>query len=188
MTVGTSEPTEITEGDSAAWTVDLPDYKPADSWVLTYTFASATVAAFALVCTNNGDGRHLATLTAALGANLKAGNVGWTAVLTKGTERITIRRGDITVDAKLTVGQTLDNRSYARRVLDAIEATLENRATSDQLQLSYSSANGGSRSIQHSSIAQLMEARTMLQSQLATEEMREDYGAGRNFLPRFVRI
>ena len=58
--IPTSEPTEFRQGDTVQWTKDLADYPPA-THTLKYSFAQASDRQD-LTATDNGDGKHLATL------------------------------------------------------------------------------------------------------------------------------
>lgn len=128
--ISTVEPTRIRAGDTVKWTRELADFLPADLWVLTYRWVNRS-AAFAATATDNGDGKHLVTLTAADTAAYAPGEYHWLAVVTLTTERYTVGEGDLVVEPNLAVADVHDHRSHARRMLDALETRLELRAPDD---------------------------------------------------------
>ena len=79
----------------------------------------------------DGD-NHLVTIT---DANISvAGEYTVQGYVKNGAERHTVYSGRITVTPDLTAlsGTTYDGRTHAQRVIDAIEAVIEGRATKDQ--------------------------------------------------------
>lgn len=127
-----TEPQSFVIGDTVKWTKDLPDYLPADSWVLSYALV-LTGGQKTITATDNSDGTHLATITAANSAGYTAGIYHWQAYVTKATERYMVDSGTIEALPNFATATTgFDNRSHVKTVLDAIEAVLESRATKDQ--------------------------------------------------------
>lgn len=124
--IPTSEPGNLIAGDTAKWVRALPDYPADEGWLLTYTLVSAaqryTFGATAL------GADHLVTVAAATTAAYVPGDYTWRAQASKAGEVYTVGSGRVVVQASF--GAATDARSQARRTLDAIEATLEGRATS----------------------------------------------------------
>jgi hypothetical protein len=134
-TIAKTEPTAVVKGDTAKWTKALVDYLPADGWDLAYAFVleGSTTNQKTLACTDNGDGTHLATLSAAASALFSVGTYAWQASVSNGTERYTVAMGRLEIKpdfATLITGY--DARTHVKKVLDAIEAVLENRASEEQ--------------------------------------------------------
>jgi len=132
VTIATTEPASFIAGDTVKWKKSVSDYKPEDSWVLTYYFTKAGTQQ-KLTATDNGDSKHLVTLTAANSADWLPGEYKWQAVVTKTTERYIVDSGSLTVEidfAQQTSGH--DSRTYWETVLDNVKAVLEERATKDQ--------------------------------------------------------
>lgn len=127
-----NEPGEITIGDSLDWTETLSDY-PAPDWVLHYAFFNATDNGSFDAVADGTD--HEVVLTSAITGAWKAGRYNWTAYVTKGSEQKTIDEGVFIFKPNPTAGVPVDARSHARKMLEAIEATLESRGTADQLDL-----------------------------------------------------
>ena len=123
-------PETIYAGDSLSWTESLGEH-PAPAWTMHYVLRGASV--LDLTSTPSGSD-HAFTATAAQTANLAPGRYSWQSFVSNGTaERYTIATGTLTVRANLAVQTAgFDGRSHAQKVLDAIEATMEGRATKSQ--------------------------------------------------------
>lgn len=122
------EPLDITAGSTVKWKKTLSHYKASDGWTLTYAIRGATI----LDITASADGAdHSVTLSATQTGALKSGTYWWNAYASKGVERFDVGTGTFTVKANLAslLGGAYDGRSHVKKVLDAIEATLEGRAS-----------------------------------------------------------
>ena len=155
----TQEPDLLVVGDRWMWRrPDLvADYPTAD-YALTYEFHDDA----------GGGGSHKFTITAtetttdyiveiasATTASYTAGEYNWYAFITRSSDsqRIAIDEGHTKIELNFA-NTNADNRSHAKKVLDAIQAVLENRASQDQM--SYSIAG---RSLSRMSIDDLMRFR-----------------------------
>jgi hypothetical protein len=167
------EPSRIVAGDSASWTKNLPQYLPASGWVLSYAIVRDGVR-LSITGTNNGDGTHLVSLAAATTGAWTPGQYAWQAYVTKAatSERVTIASGQLKVEANFAAG-AVDARSHAKKTLDALEATLEGRASSDQLAYSI-----GGRSISKMAPEQLLTWRDKDRAEVAAEEKAQKVAAG----------
>lgn len=170
-------PSELNIGDTWAWSESLSDY-PASTWTLTFYFVNAS-AAFSVVAAASGDD-YAISVTPATTAGRTAGRYRWTARVTDGTDVYSLDQGWSDVQADPTAAQ--DARSNARIALDAVEATLQGRATRDDLNVSI---NG--RSISRHSLAELRAWRDELKAQVAADEEAEAAGLGRDIRVRFSR-
>ena len=155
----TQEPDLLVVGDRWMWRrPDLvADYPTAD-YALTYEFHEDS----------GGGGSHKFTITAtetstdyiieiasATTASYTAGEYNWYAFITRSSDsqRIAVDEGHTKLELNFA-NTNADNRSHAKKVLDAIQAVLENRASQDQM--SYSIAG---RSLSRMSIDDLMRFR-----------------------------
>jgi len=155
----TQEPDLLVVGDRWMWRrPDLvADYPTAD-YALTYEFHEDS----------GGGGSHKFTITAtetstdyiveiasATTASYTAGEYNWYAFITRSSDsqRIAVDEGHTKLELDFA-NTNADNRSHAKKVLDAIQAVLENRASQDQM--SYSIAG---RSLSRMSIDDLMRFR-----------------------------
>ena len=120
-------------GDTWQWRrEDLSDY-PASTWTLTYYFRNASNY-FNVVASADGDA-HAIEVAAATTAAFVAGRYYWYAMVTDGTDRFGVDEGVVQLGADVSAAAVYDGRSWSRRMLDYVEAALENRATEDQLDL-----------------------------------------------------
>ena len=179
------EPTEIEAGETVKWTKDLSDHYPADDgWSLAYTFINSS-AKFAVNAVASGK-KFSVTISAATSAAYTAGIYKWIARVSKAGEVYTVDEGHCEIlkniaDAGLT---TFDHRTHVKKTLDAIEAVIEGRATSDQL--SYTIAG---RSITKMSVEELLKLRDRYkaeyQREIDAERIANGEGLGRKVLVRF---
>ena len=170
MAIPTTEPTELRAGDTWAWRrEDLSDYPASSGWSLTYYFRNA---AQKFDVSASADGDAFAVTVAKANTGKTPGWYDWLAVVSSTTERHEIGTGRTKVTPNLATDVVYDGRSFARTLLDYVEASLLSRATSDQLDLI--NAALGERSLQRDK-AGLM----TLRSQLLGEVSREDAAAGR---------
>jgi len=195
------EPLEIIVGDSVSWvrrgvfaisandngTAETIDIKASEGWVLKFV-AVGKLGAFSITAsadTENADD-FLFSAVAATTAAYVAGDYQWQVVATKAPNRYTIATGLISLLDNIANRTTLyDNRSHVKKVLDAIEAVLEGRASrQDQ---SYTIAG---RSLSLTPIPDLLKLRSLYkseyESELAAERIKAGRGSGRKILTRFV--
>ena len=132
--IATSEPDELRVGDTWQWTrEDLASDYPATSWTLTYYFRNAT---HYFDVTASADGNFFdVTVAKATTATKVAGDYSWVAVVTSATERFEVDRGAITLLPDYSAAAVLDGRSFAAKLLAAVETELIARGTSGQLDL-----------------------------------------------------
>lgn len=172
VSIPTLEPFAFVAGDTVQWRRVESNYLPADGWVLSYLFSSRG-GTFSASSTDNGDGSHLVTLTAAATADYVPERYQWQAYVTLGVERHTVGWGETEVLAGLDGRPPADTRSTARRLLDAVEAALESRASTDQLSYSV-----GGVSLSRMSLADMIAARSRLQAEVLREKQAERIARG----------
>ena len=130
--IPTTEPTSARAGDTWRWSRSLADY-PAPTWTLAYTLVNA---AGKVSITAVADGAaHLVSVAPATTAAYAAGRYDWVAHVTDGTDRYQVDSGSIDVLPDLSSLSSYDGRSHARKMLSAIDALLESRATTADLDL-----------------------------------------------------
>jgi len=176
-----SVPSEFIAGDTWRWTRDFADY-PAGTWTVTYYFENAAQT-FNVAGVADGTS-HDFTIAAATTADYKAGRYFWSARATDGSvvETITDENGWLEVKTDPAAAGTRDRRSWARRVLDALEATLEGRASTDQMSMSLAG-----RSISRMSPSELMDWRDRMRAEVRTQEQGDKAGLGRDIRVRYGR-
>lgn len=180
-----SEPISARAGLTWQWRrEDLSSY-PASSWTLKYRFRGAS-AGFTFDATADGDA-HAVLVAASTTSDFSAGaysGIGW---VKSGAIEIEVWRGTIVVLPSLTSG---DGRSHVRRVIDAIEAVLENRATSTDKEYEIDTGTGRRRvsRIPHAELIQLRESYKRYEAQeMAAERVQSGMSSGRKVITRFSR-
>ncbi len=171
MTTPKNEPLQLRAGDTWAWRrEDLTDY-PAPTWVLTYYFKAPT-ANFSIAAAADG-AAHAVSVAKATTAGRTATRYKWTAAVDNGTERHVVDQGELVVLPDFAASGNLDDRSHARKMLDAIQALLEGRATKDQ-----QSYTVGDISITRIPVEQLTALRDKYRTEVATQRRLERLKAG----------
>ena len=131
----TTEPTTLIAGDRIGWKrTDLnSDYAVGD-YALSYSarLEGAGSTEISITATESGDD-YIVEITQATSAAYTAGTYHWQAYITRSSdsERITIDSGPWEVKANRDTA-SIDPRSHVKKVLEAIEAVLESRASKDQ--------------------------------------------------------
>lgn len=173
-------PSEHIAGDTLRVTRSYSDY-PAGTWTATL-YGENRDGTFSQAATASGTD-HLFTIPAATTAALKPGRYRINVRVTDGSV-VETAESDIWMDIAIdpAAAGTRDVRSWARRTLDAIEATLEGRATDGQQAMS---VNG--RSLSRIPIPELLQMRDKLRAEVRTEEQGESAGLGRNIKIRLSR-
>ena len=130
-------PDKLIIGASATWTATTPDYSADDSYALSYEFSNAE---YAFSISGNPpivpDGTtHTVTITPTISETWEPGEYSWRAFASKSGEKWLVARGEWTIEPDLA-GNEYDGRSHVKKTLDALEATIENKATRDQSSVS----------------------------------------------------
>lgn len=130
LIIPTLEPARFNAGDTLKWTKSLSDYKPEDSWVLSYSLLNET-GNISITASDNGDSKHLVNVAAATTAVYPPGVYSWQSFVTMGSDRYSIEQGTMEIGVDYAVQSAVDTRTHARRMLDAIEVRLQMRAPDD---------------------------------------------------------
>ncbi len=173
-----AEPRKITAGNSYSWTVSSSDYPASDGWVVSYSLSN-TNEQFDITSVANGDD-HDATILSASSQKYVAGVydlVGF-AVLS-GERKIFYSQP---CEIKPDPASMNDHRSYAKRIVDAIEATIEGKASADAQSLAI---NG--KTLTRYPIADLLVFRDRFKREVATEDAARKL-AGSNNSGGIVRV
>jgi len=192
------EPTTIYRGVTLIWRREASRTRyvnssgesvecPASEWTLEYSFAGPS-GAFSITASADGND-YVVSESASNTASYPIGSYSWVASVQRGSgsslEKYIVDTGACEVVAGPTeyvIG--LDGRSHVKKVLDAIEAVIERRATADQL--SYS-ING--RSLQKTPLPDLLRLRQQYraeyQRELRAERIRKGLDGGGNVYVRF---
>ena len=178
----------ITSGDTLDFVTTLPDYPASGGYTLKYRLSPRTSgSAIDITCTASGDD-HRCGAAASATAAWAAGEYSWACWVEKGAERYSgtsyLWRGECTILPNPATTAAFDGRGHARKVLDAIEAVLENRATLDQEE--YSIAG---RSLKRTPTERLLRLRQVYRQEVASEDAAARLSAGLGGSPKLqVRL
>jgi len=170
-------PPQFVAGDLWQWTREFPDY-PAGTWTLTYYFENKDQA-FSAAGSASGT-THSFSIAAATTAGYKPGRYKYRARAVNGSSIYTVDEGYAEVTRDPAAVGFSDTRSWARRTLEALEATLEGKASGDQLSMSIAG-----RSIARLQPKELLDWRDRLRAEVRAEDQGENAGLGRNIRVRF---
>jgi hypothetical protein len=172
-----TEPTEFVSGDLVQWrNADFPAYAGNGFDLIYYFRPAAGGSVVQVTCTVVGS-EYRAAMIGTVTAAMAVGRWYWSAFLVRTSDdaRIQVDDGETLVTANL-VTDASDTRSHARKMLDAIEATMEGRAT-DTVQ----SYTIGGRQINKMSADEMIRWRKHYQNEVAEEQ---DAARLRNGLPK----
>lgn len=165
-TVPTTEPTSARAGDTWQWRrEDLSSDYPASAWTLKYYFRNAS-SYFDVTASADGDDFEV-TVAKATTAGYTVGDYDWVAVVESATERFEIDAGRLEVTRNYATGAVYDGRTFARTVLEAVEAAILSKATGSQLDLVQAALS--ERSLQYRP-ADLFVLRSKLQAEVRRED------------------
>lgn len=181
------EPEQVIAGDRLQWKrTDLSDY-PATEWTLTY-YLRADKAGAQIDITATADGsNHAVDIAPDTSAGYVPATYYWSAFVSKTGDRKLIGQGRIVVKEDPTyVADPRDNRSHARKTLEAIEAVIKRRATTDQQRYVFQAVG---RSVDKMPIADLLKFRDyyagLVRSEEQAEKVARGEATGKNILIRF---
>lgn len=171
-------PTEIKAGLTFGVTVELADH-PAPDWALVLLLrgpSSITIESTDL------DAAHRLAATAAATANWVAGEHSYSLRATNGGDVAEIEAGTVVIVGDIAaIPAGTDTRTHVRKVLAAIEAVIEKRATLDQERYRIND-----RELYRTPVAELLRLRSHYRAELARENAK---GKGYNsLLGREVRV
>lgn len=174
-----TEVQDFTAGDTVKWSKTLADYPASAGWALAYTFINAA-GKFSASGTANGD-KFDVTISAATTAALAAGSYYFEGYVSKAGERFRVDAGNVKVAQNIATATTFDGRSHARKVLDAIQAVIEGRASTDQQEYTI-----GNRSLKRTPIADLLVLANKYQAMVNAEDNAAAVAAGRGAKNRIL--
>ena len=185
------EPSSLVLGDYWAWKRDdLADTYPIGSYALTYEFhedsGGGGTHKFTLTATEADDTYYIEAASSST-TGYAVGDYIWEAYITKSADsnRVMVDSGRTTITQNLA-DTNADLRSHAKKVLDAIEAVIENRASMDQ-----SSMSIAGRSLSRMSINELMTFRDRYKAEYLKEiklaRIRNGQGTGNTPKVRFTK-
>jgi hypothetical protein len=170
-------PQQIYAGDTLSFNRLLPDYSAADGWTLEYIMGGPASVEFSTTADGSA---HSANVSATVTSDWAPGTYSIAEKAVKGDERYTTGVGTIEVLADPS-SATTDARPHCKRMLDAIEATLEGTASNNQR--SYTHNN---RSIERYDILDLIKIRNQYAAQWRAYQRKQAGKTSRLIKARFT--
>lgn len=165
-------PGQMRAGDSIAFTHTLESHSADDGWALSYSIVNNNNQ---YTLDSSGVG---GVFTFEVGGNVtrdfKPGAYKWFCFVSKGFDRKTIGLGEVEILPDIT-SASASHISHAEIVLQAVEASLENKATKDQQELSI---NG--RNIKRYTFDELLKLRSQYRAEVKSIKRAEARKMGRN--------
>lgn len=177
------EPETIVAGDRVRWKrTDLSDF-PASEWTLTYYLrGSGAGHQYDIVADADGSDFEVDESPDDT-ASYQPGTYFVTAYVSQSGDRKHVWSGRIEVKANpVDITHPVDGRSHARRMVDAINATLENRATSDMQRYVFQAVG---RSVDKIPLKELTDLLTYFENKVAQEDAANGVGKSGRILVRF---
>ncbi len=163
-----TEPSQVAAGDTILWTKVLPEYPASEGWVLKYALRGPAVVD--VTATPDGDDHLVSTSGVTV-----AGTYFVQGYVEKDSERHTVFSGQIKATPNLvTAGENYDGRSHAQKVIDAVEAVIEGRASKAQLEMWVDGEK-----LAYATHADLMTFRNKYRHELASENRKSQRKNGR---------
>ncbi|HEX3560370.1 MAG TPA: hypothetical protein VHU19_14275 [Pyrinomonadaceae bacterium] len=181
------EPERIAIGETAEWRKVVPDFPPGEGWTLTY-YVRGAGRGFDQAGVTDGDGYKIVVANTVT-ALMSAGKYYFEARVSNGSEEHEVARGEmlavLSIKGMATTA-TLDDRSPAQQILDAIDAMAVGKATLDQ-----QSYQIGTRQLARIPISELLKLRSTYAQLVARERraarLKEGAPFLKNVLVRFDR-
>lgn len=173
-----SFPTFFHKGDSLDFEVQGSEFPPTDGWSLAYQLVGPSTISIGSAV--SGDS-FVVSVSAGTTSGYAVGLYSLLAIYTNSDGRrstVDLNQTEILPDP--ATASATDARSHAQIVLDAIEAVLEKRATTDQASYSI-----GNRSLSRMPVVDLLKFRNHYRDEVLREQGRKRNG--RKVLPRFCR-
>ena len=164
-------------GDTLDFVTSVANYPASAGWTLKYRLIPRVAGPTPIditAATYLTDDYRVQVAKAVTGA-WTAGEYSWVAYVDDGTTRVQVDEGTVTIKADPVSATAFDARSFAKQMLDAVEAALLGKATANQLDLISHSI--GIRA-QQRDVATLMPLRDKLRAEVASEIRKEKLAAG----------
>ena len=171
----TRVPDKINAGDSVEFILTESDYPASDSWEVTLVLINKDSKE---TFTSSADGDdHKFTLLPADTQDIKPGEYYWKTFVADGTDRFNTGEGRLEVVPDISSDdiKSRDLRSHVKKVLDAINAKLEGKASEDELSLSIDG-----QSLSRFSHSQLLDFKSEYEEMYSVELRNERRNQGRN--------
>lgn len=160
-------------GDTIEWTESESSYSASDGWTLKYKLINSSTAISLTSIASGVD--HKFSISSTTSKNWSAGKYQFKRYIIKGTESYTLNTGTVEIKPYIQEATSYDFRSHAQKVLDAIEAVIQNRATREQESITIAG-----RSLSRTPLPDLIKFRTQYQWEVFNEKKAEKIAQGLN--------
>jgi hypothetical protein len=160
-------PETLVAGDTFKFTFDATPYSSADGFGLSLKLngPSGTPQQTSVTANANSGVTFDVRIAPSVTANLAVGLYVYSVVASDNTDSYTVESGNITVEARADLGIATDLRTHNQKVLDAVNAVIEGRATQDQQ--SYTIAG---RTLVRTALKDLLELKKHYEGAVASEQ------------------
>ena len=162
----------IQAGDKFIFEYTNADYKPTAGWKCYISLRN--VEQMIDLSSDEGDGdTFIFKASREDTAKWASGTYSYNIYVRNNEDRFRLKDGTVEILRDYASDEVYDPRSQAKRTLDAVNATLEGRATSD-----YSSMTHRGRSITKLSVTELIQLRSLLLKEINREEIQNQLARG----------
>jgi len=170
-----TEPARVRAGDTVTWRKSLALYPATSGWTLYYRLINST-AKFDITATADGSS-HLVSVPITTTDDWTAGDYTLLSWVSNGSERVSLPTTRITVlpNMAAVTAAGYDDRSHARKMLDAIEAALLSYSSGERLGVVQAELEGRKLGYDFTG---LMKLRNLYATQVRMEEDSERLAAG----------
>lgn len=165
----------LVAGDTLNFTTAGGDYPASSGWSLVYKLLPRTSGTGITISSSASGDDHLVQVAPATTAVWTAGTYSWVCYATKSGERHTLQQGTCEIRPDPGVVSTLDNRTPARKALDAVDTALASygaKAYTQEIEIA-------GRRQRFASATDFLAFRARLQAEVRQEEAAVDIAAGR---------
>lgn len=125
-------PSELQIGDTWLWTEGVALYPASAGWALSFSLYRYGQPVIRIDASASGDDFTISVPAATTGGKA-AGQWHWTAYVSRGADRSTVETGTVTLKPDLAAADsTTDLRTENEKILDALIATQQRRASKEQ--------------------------------------------------------
>lgn len=153
-------------GDTLDFSTTVSNYPASDGYTFKHRLVPrVTGTPITLTATTDADGSYRTQASPVTTAAWVVGEYDWFSWVEKTGARYSVDQGQVTIQPNPSAATTSDQRSHARKTLEAIEAVIEGRATQDQQEYTI-----GNRSLKRTPIADLLKLRARYRAEVRKEE------------------
>jgi hypothetical protein len=189
ITIPESEPLSFHSGETVKWKrTDLADY-PAPTWTLYYVLQKTGTRITLNSSQDGSSANHLISLTPSTTAGYAVGNYHWVVEARDSSDVYVVDEGYLEIKTDYAEQSSgYDDRSVAKKMVDAYESLFSNQITNSTLeQISYSIAG---RSISKMSASEIREEyyrwKRLYQQEVDEWRINNRLGTRKKILTRFV--